>query len=353
METQALLADYRRSITSCANAFFSRWRKEAVKAGKMPIDMVEKFAAVFLKGKLLRGALVVLGYNLAGGTKQEDILKASLAVELLHTSFLIADDVFDNDDTRRGEPSLHKQWGKQYSSGVNSEHLGKSLAFDTTIVGLLLAPLALENTSFSNKVKQQALFYYFRKGVETGWGEGLDIVSPSESLKNKRKAFQVIHDYKTVEYSGVLPLHFGALLAGKTEKEWLTALDEYGRNLGRIFQIKDDIIGSFGNSQITGKANDGDIKQARWTVLMELLFEKMNEKETEKVSNILGKQKVSDKDISYIKSLMQQYSTVPKAREKAQEFLTLGLACVPTVTQDPAHQDTLKNILYFMLEREK
>lgn len=355
MQTGVLLQTYRREVELIYTDFFTTWEDRAKRAGNIPREMIRKFANLFPKGKLFRGALTVLGYELAGDKKDQDILRASLLVEVLHTALLIADDVFDNDDLRRGEPAVHKQWEKHFTSmsAETQKTQGQNMAFNTTIVGLYLAPLVFEGTKFSPETKLTALSYFFKKSIQTGWGEALDIVSPYQTLEKKRAQSQKIHDYKTVEYSGVLPLHLGALLAGKTDQNWLAKLDEYGECLGRIFQIQDDIIGSFGNKTVTGKADDGDIRQAKWTMLLDILFETAESSELTQVKALLEKDSRSEEDIVFIKSIMAKYGIVEKAKTMAEDYLKKGLALISEITQDKEYQDTMENTLGFMLEREK
>jgi geranylgeranyl diphosphate synthase, type I len=225
---------------------------------------------------------------------------------------------------------------------------GKNMAFNTTIVGLYLAPLILEKTEFNPEIKDRALNYFFRKSIETGWGEGLDVVAPFQSLEEKRETSQKIHDYKTVEYSGVMPLHLGALFAGKDDEKWLGKLDEYGRCVGRIFQIQDDIIGSFGDKDLSGKANDSDIKQAKWTVLLEILFASADESDISKVTNLLNKDKRSDEDVLEIREIMKKYQVVEKAQVRAKQYLEKGISIVPEITVNQGHQgNTEKHSLFY------
>ena len=371
MQAKKFLQIYRDEAQPLVQEFFGKWRQQAQTAGLVTKEVMERLADLYPRGKQLRGALTVLGYELAEGKNKVDILKASITIELLETSLLIADDVFDEDEKRRGILTVHKQWEKIFQefniqhrakhgqgsglkvSALSSKKYGQDMAHITSIIGFHLAPWLLMQTAFSEKIKTKALEFYCLSCVETVLGEALDISSPWQSFKDKQTSAQTIHDYKTVRYSAVLPLKFGALLAGAQDKDWLSNLEKYALVLGRVFQIQDDILGSFGNPKITGKANDNDIKGARWTILVELLWQKIDKKEKPFFRQIFEKTQKTDQDVRQVKTLMKKYKIVEAAQVRAEKFLREGLQVVPKITQNKKHQDTLENLLKFMLKRVK
>lgn len=359
MKAQQFLSWYKESSKKYADQFLKEWQGEAKRFGQIPGQMVKKFRKLYPRGKQLRGALAVLGYQIAGGKNLEEALKASIVMELMETSILIADDVFDRDEIRRGIPTIHKQWeretgDKRYKIGdLDAEHYGKSMAHTTTIVGFHLVPLALAEVDFPDEVKTKALNFYCRSLINTGFGEALDISSSYQPLKRRQNWAQRIHDTKTVWYSAILPLTFGAILAGRKDKEWLESLTEYARALGRTFQIQDDIIGSFGDPKKTGKSNVSDIVDGRWTVLVELLWKRASEPDRQILIKIFEKEKRGGREIRQVKKLMVKYQIAKLARQRAGRYLRKGLAVIPRITDNPGHQDTMRNLLEFMMERTK
>lgn len=380
MRTEEFLKDYKQKTKFIADKFFIKWKKKAGKTNDLPLAMLDKFAKLFPRGKQFRGALMVLGYELVGGKKKKEIIKASVFLELFHTAILICDDVFDRDDTRRGLPAIHEQWEKKATSYpsnsalqkggqagkqlpvASKRHYGNSMAINTGIMGFYLAQIPLLSADFSESRKHQALLEFSRYVVRLVWGEAMDISTELLTRfdlygnSNKRSDLygiaEQIHQLKTVEYTGIMPLKIGAILAGASDK-MLSLLEKYGQVLGQIFQIQDDIIGSFGNSTISGKANDSDIKQARWTILVEILMAEAGENDRKEIKKIYGKEKRKINDVKKIKELMVKYRIVQKAQKKAGGYLKKGLAVVNMITDDPGQQDTLKNLLEFMIERTK
>jgi len=366
MTAKEFLIWYKKASKKYSETFLAKWQSEAGKAGQVPEEMVGKFADLYPRGKMLRGALSFLGYQVAGGKRMQEILKASIFVELFNTAILICDDVFDSDKIRRGLPTIHEQWKELVSSKkphfahsttlrvtLGARHYGHSMGINTGIMGFYLAQIPLLEANFSIKRKHKALLEFSRFAARLAWGEGMDISSsyPIARLNlagNARK----IHQLKTVEYTGIMPLKIGAVLAGASQKK-LELLGKYGESLGRVFQIQDDIIGSFGDPVKTGKSNTSDISDGRWTVLVEILWEKADKKDKQVLRKIFEKSKRGAGEIKVVKSLMVKYEVVGLARERAQRYLRKGLGVVPKVTKDKEHQDTMENLLYFMISRTK
>jgi len=364
MTAKNFLTWYKKASKKYAERFLAKWQKEAEKAGGIPEELVRRFSDLYPRGKMLRGALSVLGYQAAGGKDLQEMLKASMAMELMETSILIADDVFDRDKIRRGLPTIHEQWKRlatRHLPQATSQHYGESMAHLTSIVGFHLIPLALAETSFSREVKEKALNFYCFSLIQTSFGEAMDISSflfPARSNSayaglDLAGLAAKIHQLKTVEYSAILPLTFGALLAGKKKGKWLENLQKYAQCLGRVFQIQDDIIGSFGNPAKTGKSNTSDISDGRWTVLVEVLWEKANAKDKQVLGKIFEKSKRGVGEIKAVKGLMVKYGVVGLARERAQGYLEEGLGMVPKVTGDKKYRETLESLLKFVISRTR
>lgn len=176
-------------------------------------------------GKRIRGVLVKLGYELAQGdpANQVEILRLGAAVEILHSAFLIHDDIIDESLTRRGKPSLYQALG--------GNHYGISQAISLGDYGFFLAFKIISQTNFPDKIKNNALELFSKVMMDTAWGEMLDLekIDPLAVMK-----------LKTAGYTVTGPLQLGAILAGKEELSGV--LGEFGESLGIAFQIRDDIL---------------------------------------------------------------------------------------------------------------
>ena len=352
MDINTFLNQYRKEVLPHTENFYKFYKAKADIIGKIPSDILAKLFKLHPKGKMHRGALVVLAYELAGGKDREEAVKASIAWELYATSILVADDIIDRDETRRGIPTIHKEW-ESYFKQQNPEHFGQSMGIITAIIGFHLAPLALNQSDFSFETKQKALNFLFESAIETGYGEALDISSSFQNLSDKQNSSALIHKYKTVNYSAVSPLLFGVTLADCKNKKLTRNLVSYGENLGKIFQIQDDILGTFGEPDKMGKSNESDLKEGRWTILVETLHKQAKVADRKTLLTTLTKKKRNLKDVEKIKKLMQKYDILTKAQVKAQAYFYKGLEIIPEITDDQDHRDTLQNLIEFMIKREK
>lgn len=218
-EVRAYLARYKRSTNPFLKQFLQTQRIEAKRVGEVPGKVVTHVTKILAGGKRIRGALMCLGYELAGG-KNKEIYRASLFLELFHAALLIHDDVIDRDEKRRGVRTIHSLWGDAMAINAGD------LVFSWTVSHLF-------SSSFPADRLKRVASLFASSFTKTIYGQILD-VSTGEPLDTIR--------LKTAEYTGVLPLIAGATLAGVTNTKTLDALTVYGRNLGMVFQIQDDIL---------------------------------------------------------------------------------------------------------------
>ncbi len=263
----AILAEYAALAEPRIAAFLDA---RAADAAGLPVDLRAPFAAlreyVLRGGKRLRGALVVLGCEAAGG-EREWALDASVGMELLHAYLLVHDDFMDRDEVRRGGPTVHAALER----ATGSAHLGASLA---VLLGSLCQAWALElvlgakvpaeRTAAAGRLLAHAL-------QEVTVGQMQDVSAPLGRDLPAREVLAV-QQMKTGGYSFELPLRLGAVLAGGGEPV-LGALERFARPLGQAFQIADDLLGTFGAPEVTGKPNASDLREGKRTLLIARAFE--------------------------------------------------------------------------------
>lgn len=216
MDFEEYLSENAQKVEKSLVEILSKFELETRKVSPDLLPVIKQFIKSCQGGKRIRGVLVNLGYQLAGGKKTDQILLVSAALEILHTSILIHDDIIDESELRRGQPSLFKT-------------IGAYQALTAGDLGFFLAFKIISESSFSNK--NQALTILSKIMVDTVLGQLLDIQKQNPEL---------IAKLKTAQYTILGPLTIGAILAGKDE---LTRpLKIFGENLGIAYQIKDDIL---------------------------------------------------------------------------------------------------------------
>ena len=227
------------------------------------VSVVLAMSELAAGGKRMRGLLTILGYELAGGKDEKEIVKAAVVMELFHLGLLIQDDVMDRDELRRGVKTIHVRYPDL--------HLGEAVA---NCVGDLTFGWGMEIISKLNIQSSKvvaAMSVWGKYFARVGYGQILDVmkVADQTTLLN-------ILALKSGEYSCVLPLLMGATLGG-AQAELLTKLTGYGMELGWVFQLRDDWLADFGESQKTGKPVGNDRREGKKTLATMYGREKLEE----------------------------------------------------------------------------
>ena len=233
--------------------------------------MVDALTALLAGGKRLRPAFCYWGWRGAGGdaTLDEAALRASAGLEFLQACALIHDDVMDGSDTRRGLPSAHRRF-----AGVHrdAEWLGSPEAFGIG-AAILLGDLCLSwsdevllTSGFPADALNRAKAVYDEMRTELMAGQYLDLLEQARGGGSVERAFRVVR-YKSAKYTIERPLHLGAALAG-ADPSVSAAYSGYGLPLGEAFQLRDDVLGVFGDPGETGKPAGDDLREGKRTILV-------------------------------------------------------------------------------------
>ncbi|GAC1348054.1 MAG: polyprenyl synthetase family protein [Myxococcales bacterium] len=292
----------------------------------LEVDLSRAHAAlreyVLRGGKRLRGALVLLGHEAAGGAP-EDALPASLGIELLHAYLLIHDDFMDRDELRRGGPTLHVALALEPGA---SGHLAASLAI---LAGSLCEAWALELVLAAPVPAARALAaarHLSRALADVTVGQMLDLAAPLGPALSARGVLQ-IEELKTGSYTFELPLLVGALLAGASERV-LAALRGYARPLGQAFQIADDLLGTFGAPEVTGKSSANDLREGKRTLLVARALAQASPADAAALREGLGRPGMTDKEAEELRDILRRCGAEAAARADAERLCAEALAAL-------------------------
>ncbi len=217
-------------------------------------------------GKRLRGSFCIAGWRAAGGQGDGGaVVDVAAALELLHAFALIHDDVMDGAACRRGRPALHRQLQCQYvaAGGTgDARRYGEGLAVlvgDTALAwaDLILAP---------HRPAVGAIWDELR--VELTMGQYLDVVTASAPPAAAGTA-ALVGLLKSARYTVTRPLQLGAAVAGAGAPV-VEAMASFGDPVGEAFQMRDDLLGVFGDRAVTGKPAGADLREAKTTLLLEV-----------------------------------------------------------------------------------
>ncbi len=260
-----------------------------------PIDEIRRL--VLSGGKRLRPAFCHWGYVGAGGGTDDQIdVDAGAAFELMHAFALFHDDVMDDAATRRGQPTTHAVAAVDHASNGwvgESRRFGEGVAILVGDLAFVYADRLLE------AAPPEAMSVWNELRIELNIGQYLDILGSVQSIRDVDKAERICR-YKSGKYTIERPLHMGALLAAPDRgDEFLPALSAYGLPLGDAFQMRDDVMGAFGDSDLTGKPVGGDLREGKPTPLLARAVRSAT-REQRAVLDLVGQPTMDDETVARI-----------------------------------------------------
>ncbi len=295
-------------------------------------------------GKNIRGALVCLGYDLFTKEKKKDIYKVAAAYEILHTSLLIHDDVMDKSLLRRGSPTVFKKLG--------GDHYGISQAISLGDVGFFLSTKILSETSFPDHLKVSCLSQFSQVILDTIGGQMLDVKLANKISTTTQNNVIKISELKTAQYTIAGPLALGATLAGALKKD-LELLTLFGKKLGIAFQIKDDLLGIFGQEKKIGKSVTSDIEEGKNTLLISYALKNALKKQKDTLLKYYGKGKITSMQHAVIKKIFHQTGAYEYSEGMIQQYAKEASALISQFVPDKNNVKVLTSLVDFLITREK
>jgi geranylgeranyl diphosphate synthase type I len=226
-------------------------------------------------GKRLRPAFCAWAYLGSGGEDLDAGLRAAASLELLQACALVHDDVMDDSDLRRGRPAAHRRFATLHRG---AEWLGDAGRFGDG-AAILLGDLCLSwadellfRSGFDAAALGRAKAVYDVMRTELMAGQYLDLLEQARGGGSVERAMLVVR-YKSAKYTIERPLHLGAALAG-ADGATFAALSGYGLPLGEAFQLRDDVLGVFGDPAETGKPAGDDLREGKRTLLVGTAMER-------------------------------------------------------------------------------
>lgn len=278
-------------------------------------------------GKRIRGALVMAGYAMCGGTDKEMITRAATALEMIHAYILIIDDIQDRSTLRRGHPTVHEVLAayhdKRHLRG-DGQHVGVALALGAALTGAHAAQVLLAGLSVDAELRLKAIGIVNHTMITTAHGQTIDIMN---ELLESTSDLDVQHalEWKTAHYTILNPLCVGMVLAG-AECDSTDAIRDYSLHTGMAFQITDDIIGIFGSEDQTGKSIKDDIREGKRTVLTVYALEHANDTDKQFLLQSLGSHELTDDQFEECRRIIIDTGALDNAKDRAKRHIAQALA---------------------------
>ncbi len=280
-------------------------------------------------GKRLRPALLLLVAKLLGPT-ETTLAKLGAVVELIHAATLVHDDVIDNADIRRGRPSVNKCWGnsKTVLMGDWMYMTAFQIALELRNFKVLDILIDVTRTMVVGEMMQLEL----NRNLHTSVQDHLEI-----SLRKTAHLFAAC-------------CRLPAVVAGSSSEEE-QALAKYGRALGMVFQLTDDMLDYSSKQETLGKPVLKDLEEGKITLPIIYLMQQANSSECRFISEISEKPQIEENDKQKLLGLVQQYKTLEKLRDLADKYAKDAYDSLSSFPQTPS-RDLLLQLPGFLLERD-
>lgn len=281
------LGSVRDQVERRLQRFVDAKRTEASEIAPEATELVQAVEGLTMRGgKRLRPQVVAAAYL---ASRPDGDLAATIevgaALELLQSFLLIHDDWMDRDDERRGGPSVHALLRERHGDA----HLGASLAILAGDLASVYAAELFAQAPFADRRRAEAIDAYHRMQREVFFGQQLDLIA---SPRVER-----MYDLKTGSYTVRGPFRLGALLAD-APAEHLAALDRLAAPLGVAFQLRDELLGTFGDPAVTGKPAGGDLRSGKHTSLVEEARATGSEAQKDAIARVHGRADAKPGDVA-------------------------------------------------------
>jgi len=296
-------------------------------------------------GKRIRPAYCHWGWVTAGGAPDGDgTLMGACALELLHAFALVHDDVMDGSPTRRGSATVWARFIQRHEAGRwagEDRRFGEAAAILVGDIAMVMADRCIGNAAPPVRAVWDAL------RTELNMGQYLDVLGTVTGEVTADGARTIMRN-KTAGYTIVRPLQLGAALAG--QPELADDLAAHGMPLGIAFQLRDDMLGAFGDSERTGKPVGDDLTEGKPTVLLALARERAYATQLEILDKVGGR--IGADDIAAIQQVMVDTGAVAASEAETEQLLEEALTAIGALPDHNGSRDALRVLADYVVERD-
>jgi len=306
-------------------------------------------------GKRIRPLLCIATYNAFKKDDKEKIIVPSTGTEFLHNASLVHDDIIDKDELRRGEPSFHfrfRNFHKKYQlKKMQAGDFGNSIGIIGGDTAFFLGMEPYLYNDFENNLNLQAIRIYQEAFIEVANGVliEIDMVNKTDLTLNDYIKMISLKTAALIEKS----IMVGAIYA-EVNKENQRLLSIYGKNLGIIFQIIDDILGTFGDESKTGKPTDGDIREGKKTCLLIEAYDKLSNSKKGRLLELIEKPEMNNSEVEEVKLLFKEANVEKTCKDLANDYYNEAKSSLDQLKTsiNEEEYEFFDSLLNFVLKRE-
>ena len=330
----------RTAVSAALDEFLARQRLTLAAMDPTLAPVVDEVAALAAGGKRLRPAFAYWGWRGArgdpGGEDEATVLRAVAALEFVHASALVHDDVMDAALTRRGRPATHVGFATRHAVedlGGNGELFGTGAAILVGDLALVWSDELLRTSGISTPALIRARRIWDTMRTEVTAGQYLDLLRAAGGLPGPDGALTVAR-YKSAGYTVQRPLQLGVAIAG-AGPDVTDACTAIGLPLGEAFQLRDDVLGVFGDPAVTGKSADDDLREGKQTLLISLAEEGADAAGRRLLAEVLGDPDAGEEQFDAVRRLLESTGARARVEERITERTTVARTAIATSPLSP------------------
>ncbi len=339
-------AAFRERLQKALDEFLDEMAERLAPLGSDAAALLEEARRSVSGGKRFRAAFCWWGYRAVRPEVEDEagLLRACAALEMLHASALVHDDYMDASDTRRGRPATHRSFTDAHRSQSwrgDPEQYGASAAILLGDLLLSWSDELLRRCGLPAERVAAALEVFDRCRTEVITGQFLDVSVQARGRADVETAMTVLR-YKSAKYSIERPLHIGATLAG-AGPDLVRELSAYGLPLGEAFQLRDDLLGVYGDPDATGKPAGGDLVEGKRTVLVALALDGAPAAEAARLDAALGTP-LDDATVADLRRIIDDSGAHAHVEQVITELVSLSLRRLDTSSVAEPARDVLRDL---------
>ncbi|MHB1595943.1 MAG: polyprenyl synthetase family protein [Streptosporangiaceae bacterium] len=328
----------RAEVAGALGSFIGRKRGDLATIAPDLLACTDAITDLLAGGKRLRPAFCYWGWRARGGPDGAPVFAAAAALELLHASALVHDDVMDASETRRGQPAVHRRFAAMHRQAGWSGSADRFGAGAAILVGDLLLAWTdelIRHSGLPADAVERGLAVLDPMRTEVFAGQYLDLVAQASAASRDpaaqvQEALRVV-TYKSAKYTVERPLHLGAALAGGDaagQDPVTSALTGYGIPVGVAFQLRDDILGVFGDPAQTGKPVTDDLREGKRTVLLALAAERSDSAQERVLAGSVGNPDLTDAEAGRVREVISRTGALAECELMIEASVKQGLAAL-------------------------
>ncbi|GAA2700618.1 polyprenyl synthetase family protein [Micromonospora olivasterospora] len=339
-------AGLRQRVNKALTEFLAGQRSWMTGVDDALVPVAEAIEAFVLRGgKRLRPAFAYWGYRGAGGIDSDQVVSALAALEFVQASALMHDDLMDRSDTRRGEPAVHRRFAARHRGagwGGDADGFGDAAAILLGDLCLVWSDELLHSTGLDPRTVARARPVFDEMRTEVTVGQYLDVLTQATGDTSVERAGKVAR-YKSAKYTVERPLLLGAALAD-APPEVRAAYSAYGLPLGEAFQLRDDVLGVFGDPTQTGKPAGDDLREGKRTYLVAAAVEASDDAGRELLLGQLGDPGLDEDGVIRLRELIASTGALARTEERIATLTDTALAALAAVELETEARQALVDL---------